>query len=226
MLKVPELLLVGAGGFGREVAEAVRAANGHRPNWRLLGFLDDDPRTHGRLSGGIPVLGPIDAVQDHADALVVLCTGHPGNYASRRLIAERLQLEDERYARVVHPTAAIGSTCSVDAGSVLLAHVDVTADATIGRHVAIMPQVVVTHDCRIEDFSTVASGVRLGGACRIETGAYIGSATCVRENLTIGPRAMIGMGSVVTRDVPADRLWFGVPATDRASAPTALGADD
>jgi len=214
------LLLVGSGGFGREVAEAVRAANAHRPAWRMLGFLDDDPSTHGRVVGGVPVLGPAEAVHDHASALVVLCTGHPGNYASRRAIAKRLELDDDRYATVVHPGATVGSTCTVGVGSVLLAHVDVTADAEIGRHVAVMPQVVVTHDGRIGDFATLASGVRLGGGCRVGAGAYVGSGACLRENLAIGPRAMIGMGSVVTRDVPPDRLWFGAPATDRAPAPS------
>jgi sugar O-acyltransferase (sialic acid O-acetyltransferase NeuD family) len=219
---VRDLLLVGPGGFGREVAEAVRAANAQAPAWRLLGFLDDDPAGHGRLVGGVPVLGPAEAVHDHATAQVVLCTGHPGNYASRALIAERLGLDDDRYATVVHPGATVGSTCTVGAGSVLLAHADVTADAEIGRHVAVMPQVVVTHDCRIGDFATLASGVRLGGGCRVHPGAYVGSGACVRENVTIGSRAMIGMGSVVTRDVPADRMWFGVPATDRAPAPGGL----
>jgi sugar O-acyltransferase (sialic acid O-acetyltransferase NeuD family) len=221
MSSMRDLLLVGAGGFGREAAEAVRAANAHRPAWRLLGFLDDDPRTHGRLVGGVPVLGPAEAVHDHATALVILCTGHPGNYASRRLMAERLELDDERYAALVHPSATVGASSRVGAGSVLLAHVDVTADAAIGRHVAVMPQVVVTHDGRIDDFATLASGVRLGGGCHVETGAYVGSGACVREGLTIGARAMIGMGSVVTRDVAADRLWFGAPATDRAPAPGA-----
>jgi sugar O-acyltransferase (sialic acid O-acetyltransferase NeuD family) len=215
-----DLLLVGAGGFGREVAEAVRAANAERPTWRLLGFLDDDPGSRGRLVGDVPVLGPAETVHDHPGALVALCTGHPGNYDSRRAIAERLALADDRYASVVHPDATVGSTCSVGAGSVLLAHVDLTADAAIGCHVAVMPQVVVTHDCRIDDFATLASGARLGGGCRIEAGAYVGSGALIRENVTVGPRAMIGMGSVVTRDVPPDRLWFGVPARDRASAPS------
>jgi sugar O-acyltransferase (sialic acid O-acetyltransferase NeuD family) len=216
-----DLFLVGAGGFGREVAEAVRAANADRPTWRLLGFLDDDPGNHGRVVGGLPVLGPIESVHDHASAQVVLCSGHPGNYDSRRAIADRLGLDDERYATIVHPGATVGSTCTVGAGSVLLAHVDVTADAEIGRHVAVMPQVVVTHDCRVEDFATLASGVRLGGSCRVERGAYVGSAASVRESVTIGRRALIGMASVVTRDVPADRLWYGIPARDMAPAPGA-----
>jgi sugar O-acyltransferase (sialic acid O-acetyltransferase NeuD family) len=216
---VRPLLLVGAGGFAREAAEAVRAVNAARPTWDLLGYLDDDRTRHGSRVGGLPVLGPIDAVYDRPDAAVVLCTGRPDNYVSRKLIADRLQLPLERYATVVHPSATLGSTCRVGAGSVLLAHVDLTADVVVGRHVAVMPQVVLTHDVEVGDYATLGSGVRVGGACRVERGAYVGSGACVRESLTVGERAMIGMGALVADDVPPERLWFGTPARDMGRAP-------
>ena len=219
MSDVRELLLMGAGGFARETAEAVRAVNAAKPTWRLLGFLDDDPGRHGNVVGGVPIIGSSAAVHDHPAASIVICTGRPDDYVSRRLIAERLELDDERYATVLHPTATIGESCRVGAGSVLLAHVDLTADVVVGRHVAVMPQVVLTHDTRIGDWATVASGVRVGGGCRISQGAYIGSGACLREGLTVGEWAMVGMGSVLTRDVPAERLWFGAPARDVSRAP-------
>jgi sugar O-acyltransferase (sialic acid O-acetyltransferase NeuD family) len=213
------LLLVGAGGLGREVAEAVRAVNALRPTWLALGYVDDDPAAHGRLLGGLPVLGPVDMVHDHPEAQVVLCTGRPGDYTSRRRVAGRLGIEDERYATVVHPTAAIGASCRVGAGSVLLAHVTLTADVVVGRHVTVMPQVVLTHDVTVGDWATIASGVRAGGECHIGEEAYVGSGACLRERTVVGTRAMVGMGSVLTRDVPAERLWFGAPARDVSRAP-------
>jgi sugar O-acyltransferase (sialic acid O-acetyltransferase NeuD family) len=213
------LLLVGASGFAREAAEAVRAVNAEAPTWDLLGYVDDNPALVGTEISGVPIVGPIDAVHDHPDAAVVLCTGRPDNYVSRPLIAERLGLDDERYATIVHPTTTVGTTCRVGAGTVLLAHVDLTADVVIGRHVAVMPQVVITHDVVVDDYATIASGVRLGGSCHVGEAAYIGSGACLREGLTVGARAMVGMGAVVTRDVPAERLWFGSPARDVSRAP-------
>ena len=216
---VRELLLVGAGGLAREAAEAVRATNALRPTWRLLGFLDDDSAKHGALIGGVPVLGGVDAVDSYPDAQVLLCPGRPDNYIVRSLLADRLSLGDDRYATVVHPSATVGTTCVVGAGSVLLAHVDLTADVVVGRHVVVMPHVVLTHDVEIHDLATLASGARLGGGCHVGRGAYIGSGVCMRERITIGEWAMVGMGSVVTRDVPAERLWFGAPARDVSGAP-------
>jgi sugar O-acyltransferase (sialic acid O-acetyltransferase NeuD family) len=216
---VRDLLLIGAGGFARETAEAVRAANAVQPTWRLLGFLDDDAARQGELVSGLPVLGTTEAVHDRPDAAVLICTGRPDNYVSRRMIAERLGLAEDRYATVVHPLASVGSTCRLGAGSVLLAHVALTTDVVVGRHVAIMPQVVLTHDVRVDDWATLGSGVRVGGACHIAQGAYVGAAACLRESVRIGERSMIGMGAVVTRDVPDERLWYGAPARDMDRAP-------
>jgi sugar O-acyltransferase (sialic acid O-acetyltransferase NeuD family) len=216
---VTELVLIGSGGFARETAEAVRAINARRATWQLLGFLDDDPARHGQRVCGLPVLGAVELVHELPAARVAICTGRPDNYLSRRAIAGRLGLDDDRYATIIHPTATVGTSCSVGSGSVLLAHVDLTADVTVGRHVTIMPQVVVTHDCRVDDWATIAAGVRFGGGCQIGAEAYIGSACAVREGVTVGSRALIGMGSLVLADVPAERLWYGTPARDRGPAP-------
>lgn len=217
--EIRELLLVGAGGLGREAAEAVHAVNAVRETWSLIGFLDDDPAKHGTVIGGLRVLDRIDAVEAYPSAQLLLCPVRPDNYVTRRLLADRLGLDDERYATVVHPTATVGTTCAVGPGSLLLAHVDLTADVSVGRHVVIMPQVVLTHDVRVDDCATLGAGVRLGGGCHVSEGAYVGSGSCVREMIHVGRWAMIGMGSVVTRDIPAERLWWGAPARDMARAP-------
>jgi sugar O-acyltransferase (sialic acid O-acetyltransferase NeuD family) len=222
---LPQLLLLGAGGFGREAAEAVRAVNAVRPTWDLIGFLDDDSSKHGTMVGGVPVLEEMAAVSDHPDARLLLCPGRPDDYVIRRIVAERLGLDESRYATLVHPTATVGATCEVGAGSVLLAHVDLTADVVVGRHVIMMPQVVLTHDVWIDDWATLASGARLGGGCHIRQGAYVGSAACLREGVRIGEWAMVGMGAVVTRDVPPERLWFGAPARDVSRAPLPLATE-
>jgi sugar O-acyltransferase (sialic acid O-acetyltransferase NeuD family) len=214
-----DLLLVSVGGLGREAAEVVRAVNAVRQTWNLLGFLDDDPATHGRVVGAARVLGPTEAVHEYPDAQVLLCPVRPDDYVTRRLLADRLELEEERYATVIHPTATVGTTCEVGVGSLLLAHVDLTADVMVGRHVVAMPQVVLTHDVRIDDWVTLGSGVRLNGRCHVGEGAYLGSGACLRDGVTVGEWAMVGMGSLVTRDVPAERLWFGAPARDVSRAP-------
>jgi sugar O-acyltransferase (sialic acid O-acetyltransferase NeuD family) len=209
------LVIVCAGGLGREVAAAALADDG----WNLLGFADDDPTLHGRRLEGVPVLGsPEEVVEGSPDALVVLALASPGA-PRRRELSERLGLDDRRLATMVHPAAALGHSVSLGPGSVVLAGVVGTAAVSIGAHVVVMPGVVLTHDDIVEDFATLASGVTLGGGVRIGADAYVGAGAVVRERLTVGEGALVGMGAVVTRSVPAGETWFGNPARPRLNGP-------
>ncbi|MYS22633.1 sugar O-acyltransferase, sialic acid O-acetyltransferase NeuD family [Streptomyces sp. DvalAA-14] len=223
------LVLIGAGGFARETAQAVRdtraadRAAGRAPRWRLLGHLDDNRALHGREVDGVPVLGGSDRLPDLPEARVLVCVGNPRDYAGRARLVRRLGLPEQRYATLVHPTAVVSDSSSVGAGSVLLAHCVLTAAVRVGAHVALMPHVVLTHDDEVADFATVASGVRVGGGSRIGRGAYLGSGALVREHSAVGAWSQIGMGAVVLGDVPPGEVWVGSPARRlRAAGPEAL----
>jgi sugar O-acyltransferase (sialic acid O-acetyltransferase NeuD family) len=221
-----ELVVVGAGGFGRETVEAVRALNAAGSRWRLAGYLDDDPARHGKVIDGVPVLGGTGKLGKMPDVFVVVCTGRPDNYASRPRIVEALGLPSERYATIIHPSASVSVTSRIGPGSVLLAQTVLTAAVTIGSHVAIMPHVTLTHDDVIGDFATMASGGCLGGNVHIGRCAYVGAGALVREQRNVGSCALVGMGAVVTRDIPPHEVWAGVPARyirKAAAAPVSFG---
>lgn len=205
------LVLVGAGGLGRETAEAVRACNEVEPSWNLLGFLDDhlEPAT---MVGGIPVLGPTSTLSELPDVQILLCTARPNRYWSRKELVSSLALSPDRFATIIHPRASIGSTVEVAHGCIVLAGVVATADVVIGPHVAIMPNCTFTHDDRIDAYATFGAGVNLAGEVSIGEGAYIGSGALVRESTSIGAWALVGLGSSVLHDVPSQQVWAGNPA--------------
>jgi len=211
-MAVQPLIIIGAGGFARETIELVRSVNADGGDWELRGVLDDDPALGGEHVSGIPVLGPVDSVDDHGDASVVVCVGNPANFVSRALLVDRLDLPADRYATLVHPSAVVPPTASVGPGSVVHAMTVFTTDVRVGAHVAVMPAVVLTHDVVVGDFVTFGAGVRLAGGVEIGCGAYLGSGAVIREQVVIGPWSLVGAGSVVTRPVPAGEVWVGNPA--------------
>lgn len=205
------LVMVGASGLAREATGALVAAGHDGP----LGVLDDDPARWGTLHGLVPVLGSTDlaaATAALADHEVLLTLGHG---RVRRRVAARLGflgLDAERYATAVHPSVSMAGSCWVDAGSIVLAGVVMTADVSVGRHVVLMPHVTLTHGCVVDDFATICAGVSLGGDVHVGAGAYLGMNSSVRQGVTVGAGATLGMGAVLLEDLPRGETWAGVPA--------------
>lgn len=212
MSAVRDLVLIGAGGLGREAAAAVDAINRLRPTWRLLGFLDDDARLHGTLVSGRSVRGPVELLAELPGAAVVVCVASPDDPDRRLRLVQRLRLPPDRFGSVLHPGAWLADSTRLGAGCLVLAGVVTTCDVVLGDHVALMPHAVLTHDDEVGDGATFAAGARVGGGVRVGEAAYLGSGSMVRQGLAVGRRAVLGMGGVLLEDLPADQIWGGVPA--------------
>lgn len=200
------LVLVAAGGLAREVLSAVRLTDSSREVY----LVDDDPDLWEATVRDAPVIGGLEAVPPDAELLVCAGSG-----VTRRKLVDRLALLGigrDRYATMVHPGVVVPVGCSVGAGSILLAQVAITADVHIADHVVIMPHVTLTHDDVVADYATLAAGVSLGGGVRVGPGAYLGMHAAVRENLSVGAEATLGMGAVLLVDQPDGTTWTGVPA--------------
>lgn len=202
------LMLVGASGLAREATAVAVMLHHHGP----VDIVDDNPATWGTLHGLTPVLGSVDLVTQVVDHDVVLAMGRGGH---RRRVAVRLDmlgLDPARYTSLIHPRVVLPGSCSIDAGSIVLDGVVLTADVEVGRHVVLMPQVTLTHGCTVHDFATLCAGVSLAGNVEVGEAAYLGMNASVREGVRIGAGATVGMGSAVLQDVPAGQTWVGVPA--------------
>ncbi|MDH6238282.1 NeuD/PglB/VioB family sugar acetyltransferase [Cryobacterium sp. CG_9.6] len=205
---MPELLLVGAGGLAREVLSLLRTQS----DPRTVLFVDDDPALWGTTLDGVMVTGGIDTVTEHALSQVLLCVGHG---SGRARIASRLAdlgVAVERYATVIHHSVEVPASCTVGAGSIVLAGAVLTTNVHLGNHVVVMPHVTLTHGTSVSSFATLCAGVSLGGDVRVGVGAYLGMNCSVRQGVQIGDGATVGMAAAVLTDVPDHDTWIGVPA--------------
>ncbi len=204
-----DLVIIGAGGFGRETAALVEAINTASPAWTLRGFVDDDTALRdGRLLG-YPVLGDLDWLVAQSDLHYVIGIGHP---ATRRAIAHRLEATRLQAATLVHPDVPHHRTNAVGAGSIICRGATFTVDTTVGRHVIVNLHCTVGHDARIGDFSTLHPGVHLSGASRVGPASEMGTGAVLLPEVSVGACAVVGAGAVVTRDLPEACTAVGVPA--------------
>jgi len=221
---VPERYAIyGAEGSGRGAAPAARAQLG--PDADLI-FVDDNPDLHGGSVNGIPVMSFAQAAAERR--LFNIAVALP---ATRRLLVKRCGEEGLGFFTITAPNHIRYDDVTVGEGGQFLAHTMVTANVRIGRHFHGNIYAYVEHDCEIGDFVTFGPRVNCNGRVVIEDGAYIGAGACLKQGLpgaplVIGRNAVIGMGAVVTKNVPPGATFVGNPARplgEPARAPTPNG---
>lgn len=209
MPDLPSLIIVGAGGLGREVAALVEARNADDPSWNLQGFVDDEEDLHGTSIIGYPVLGPIDWLSQRRNVFYALAIGEG---ETRRKIASRLDDAHAQRTSLRHPSVTVHRTTTVEPGTILCEGAAPTVDVQIGTHVVIDQHCTVGHDSTLAGFVTLHPGSQVSGSVYLETGVTMGAGSVVLPNTRIGARVTVGAGAVVTENLPAGCTAVGVPA--------------
>ncbi len=204
------VVIVGAGGHGRELYEALVASNAAgAPRWEVLGFVDDGEPDRTRIDRlGADLLGGTGHLLEHPGAYLL----GVGDVALRRELADRLDAAGCAAASLVHPTAHVGLDVELAEGVVVLARSTITTNVRIGRHAHLDVGCAVQHDSQIGAFAQLSPGVMVNGDCTIGDGAFLGSGAIVTRGCTVGDGARVGAGAVVLDDVPAGATVVGVPA--------------
>jgi UDP-perosamine 4-acetyltransferase len=203
-----EILIWGAGGHGRVVADAARGLG-----YWLVGYADADPA---RLDH------PVDAARARvilpeadmlrwleADAARVLGLG-VGDNAARLACSARLPAH--RLPPLVHRSAVLGTGIGPGPGTVVLAGAVVSTGASLGTAVIVNTAAVIEHDVSVADGAHVSPGAVLAGGAVLGTGAWLGANATVLPGVRVGDGAVVGAGAVVAEDVPAGVTVAGVPA--------------
>jgi sugar O-acyltransferase (sialic acid O-acetyltransferase NeuD family) len=208
---IEDLVIVGAGGGAGDVVWLVNDVNGVAPRWRLRGILDDDPAKLGVSIAGVRVMGSI-AMASGLDARFVVCIAHYRRPRTRSDVVARMGLPNDRFVTLVHPSAAVSPEARLGAGCLVFHSVLLNHRAVVGDHVVLSAASIVSHGAIVEDFATMALGAALCGGSRLARAAYAGARCVIRDGVTVGAGAVVGIGAVVVRDVQPGSVVFGNPA--------------
>ncbi len=212
MLHIPDpgpLVIVGAGGFGRECLDIVVELNRVGAQIEFVGFADDAGGDEALLARrDVVCVGGSSDAPAHADRYVIAI----GRGDVRRRIADELDAAGMRAPVLVHPQATLGSDCRLGDGVILNAGARATTNISLGRHVQLHANATVGHDAALGDFVSVYPGATVSGSVTLESGVTVGTGANVLPNVRIGADSVVGAGAVVVRDVAAGSIVAGVPA--------------
>jgi sugar O-acyltransferase (sialic acid O-acetyltransferase NeuD family) len=211
-----KVVIVGAGGHGQVVADALLKQAEAGGSLRPVGFVDDEQTLHGSDLMGIPVLGAVSSLSTTPhDAIVVAI----GNNRRRQELCARLVASGETLISAIHPSAVIGTNCDVEGGAMICAGAVVGTGSRIRYGAIVNTAATVDHHSDIGACAHIAPGVHMGGEVCVGEAAMVGIGGTVLPKVQIGAAATVGAGAVVIRDVPANTTVVGVPAAASSRKP-------
>lgn len=205
-----KILIIGAGGFGREVQWLIERINQKTPKWQIIGYLDDSIKP-GIEINGYPVIGNIEQLKNFDKNTAVVCA--IGSAGIRKRIVSRIkQIGPFEFPNLIDPNVQMSQTIMLGEGNIICAGNILTVNICIEDFVIINLSCTIGHDAILRSFVTVYPGVNISGCTETKSGTELGTGSKVIQGKMIGEHTIIGAGAVVVNNIPADCTAMGIPA--------------
>lgn len=202
-----KLIIVGAGGFGRETLYLALEINKITPNWEILGFIDDNEKALDGIRCEYKIIGKISAWEPNENEVFAMGIASP---KAKEIISEKLISKGAQFVSLIHPNAVIQPFTNIGVGCVIGGRSTIGDNATIGKFVHIAGS-MVGQDSVIGDYSTTTGFANIASA-KIGKRVFVGSHAVILNHLVVEDDAFICAGSIVLSKVRANTKVLGYPA--------------
>lgn len=203
-----DIVIIGAGGLGREVAWLIEDINEYEKEWNILGFVDDNIEK-GTVLNGYEVLGNCSLLNSKKDIYYICAIA---NTKFREDIVNKIKNNRSiKAAKLIHPSAVISKESSIGRGCIICAGVIISVNSKIGEFNIIDWNSTIGHDDILKDFVTLYPSVNISGACIVNEYVEIGTGSKIIPKKIVGKNSVVGAGTVVIRDIKENVTAVGVP---------------
>lgn len=203
-----DIVIIGSGGFAREVAWLIEDINKVNLEWNILGFIDNNSIIDTEING-YKVIGNDDWLLEQE----VYVVNAVGDSQLRKKIIDIISINNKlKYPILIHPSVIYSELVTFGEGAIICAGNILTVNIKIGKHVIINLDCTIGHDANIADFATVLPSVNISGDVNIKSCVSIGTGSAIIQGITIGENSTIGAGAVVVKDLPENCTAVGSPA--------------
>jgi sugar O-acyltransferase (sialic acid O-acetyltransferase NeuD family) len=205
------LVIWGAGGHGKVVADVARAAG-----YAVVGFVDADPGKLGSVvepGGAAVILGEASLFESLGraerpfDALAIAIGNNRARLQARARVSGRTPLPV-----LVHPSAVVSPSATLGEATVVMATAVINPAARVGAAVIVNTAAIIEHDCVVGDGVHLSPNATLAGEVCVGSSSWIGAGATVIQQVRVGQSSIVGAGTVVIRDVPDGVTVVGCPA--------------
>ena len=202
-----DLIIVGAGGFGREALFIVKTINKIKPQWNIRGFINDIPDALDGVKCSHSIIGTIKDWEPKENEVFVMGISSP---IGKEKVAGALKAKGAKVVTLIHPAAIISDEAVLGEGCVIGARSTVGGGATIGDFVNIAGS-MIGQDAIIGDYSTTTGFANITNAI-LGKRVFVGSHAVILNKLRVGDDAFVCAGSIVFNNIKAGTKVFGNPA--------------
>jgi sugar O-acyltransferase (sialic acid O-acetyltransferase NeuD family) len=203
------LIIIGAGGMGRQVYLFAKSCVGYQKEYDIKGFLDDNPDAMKGFEEFPPLLGSVDNYEIQLDDVFFNSIGDV--QAKKNCITKIINRGGE-FITLIHPTATVSEGTTVGKGCMIAARVGIGVESSVGDFCLIQDNAIIGHDVHVGDFCRIDCNVVLIAGVKLDDGVCIHTSSVINHNVHIGENAMVGALSFVIRNVKPGMVVQGNPA--------------
>ena len=208
-MRMKHLIIVGAGGFGRELLQWCKDIQKVTKEWDIEGFIDDNIAALDDCECDYKVIGTIDDWKPTKGQVFALAIAEP---RTKEKVVMKLEARGAQFVSIIHPDARVGDFNSLGKGLVLYPNARITVNVTIGNFVTILDNTSVGHDANIGDYTTISASCGINGHVQVGKYSYFGCNASTIPNIRIGEECHIGVGSIVVNNIKSGMHVLGNPA--------------
>ncbi len=207
--KIKDLIIIGAGEFGREVYAWAKQSKENNSLWKIKGFLDDNRNALDNFKYDAKIISGVREYSPKADDLFICAVG---NVKLKKKLTSLILKKGGKFTNIIHPTVLMGENVRLGVGIVLCPYVVISSDAILENFVHVNLHTSIGHDAKIGNWCFVGTGCALNGYSKLEDSVFIAGHVIILPSGSVGKEAVVGAGSVVVGRVKPRITVFGIPA--------------
>lgn len=206
-IDMKDLIIAGAGGFGREALILAKTLNEIDPRWNIKGFINDIPDALDGVKCSHSIIGTIKDWIPSENEVFVMGISDPNG---KEKVAGILKARGAEFITLIHPFAIVSDYVTMGEGCIINGRSSVGDNAVLGNFVNLAGS-MVGQDAVLGDFSTITGYANITTA-KLGKRVFVGSHAVVMNKRKVGDDAYICAGSIVFSNVKPGIKVFGNPA--------------